>query len=153
MRPHGKVFGGLNSLFESQQFSWRENVANNALWLPLFTPVRSDYLRFVSHLLKTFCSLDICCACVETYPSYIAGVLSTYYVDTLRISQLCIARTDSPILDKLYGTFPTFEVGPFGFRMSEADEYSSLPDYSPYVITYEGVTLPFLISIVDASLR
>ena len=79
--------------------------------------------------------------------------LGTYFVVTLRISQLCIARTDSPILDKLYGTFPTFEVGPFGFRMSEADEYSSLPDYSPYVITYEGVTLPFLISIVDASLR
>jgi len=129
------------------------DVASNTLWLPHFTPVRPHHLRFVTQLLKTFCSLDICCACVGTYPSYITGVLSTYYFDTLRISQLCIARSDSPILDKIYRKFPTIEFGPFQFRMGEAEEYASLPDYSLYYITYEGVTVPFFISIVDASVR
>jgi len=57
---------------------------------------------------------------------------------------LCVAHTDSPILDKLYRRFSIFEVGAFGFRMSEADEYASFPDYSLYDITYEGVTDPFL---------
>jgi len=79
---------------------------------------------------------------VGTYPSYIAGVLITYYLDTFRISQLCIARTDSPILGKFYRIFPTFEVAQF--QMSEAEEYASFTDYSLYDITYEGVTDPFL---------
>ena len=126
MRPHGKVFDGSNSMFETQQFLWRWNVASNALWLPHFTPVRSDHLRFVTTLLKTFCSLDICCACVGTYPSYIAGVLGTYYLDTLRISQLCIARTDSPILDELYIKFPTLDVGIFELQITEAEEFPRL---------------------------
>ena len=83
-------------------------------------------------------------ACVGMYPSYIAGLHSTYYVVTLRISQLCVAHTDSPILDKLYRRFSIFEVGAFGFRMSEADEYASFPDYSLYDITYEGASVRFL---------
>ena len=45
MRPHGKAFDGPNSLFETQQFLWRENDVSNALWLPHFTPVRSVHLR------------------------------------------------------------------------------------------------------------
>jgi len=153
MRPHGKVFDGSNSLFGTQQFLWRGKVASNALCLPHFTPVMSDHLRCVAQLLKTFCFLNICCTCVGTYPSYIAGVLGTYFVDTLRISQLCIDRTDSTILDKFYTKFPTFEFRPFQFRMSEAEEYASFPDISLYDITYEGVTVHFFISIVDAFVR
>jgi len=127
MRPHGKVFVGSNGMFETQQFLSKGNVASNALWLPHFTPVKTDHLRFETQLLKTFCSLNICCSCVGTFPSYIAGVLGTNFVDTLRISQLCIARTDSPILDKIYRIFPTFEVEHFGFRMSEQKDIRVYP--------------------------
>ena len=51
---------------------------------------------FVNHLLKKFWALHIRCAFVGNYPAYIAGVLSTYYYERLRVSQLCIAKTDSP---------------------------------------------------------
>jgi len=37
-----------------------------------------DHLRFVRHLLQTFCELDICCGLTGTYPAYIAGVLTSY---------------------------------------------------------------------------
>jgi len=107
---------------------------------------------------STFCNsvknilLSRYCACVETYPSCIAGVLGTFYLDTLRVSQFCIVSTDPPILDKLYRKFPTFEVGPFWFRITDAEAYASFPDYSLY-ITYEGVTVPFYITILDVPER
>jgi len=75
--------------------------------------------------LKTFCALDICCALVGTYPAYIAGVLSSHYIDRLRLNQLYIARTDSPILDNIYRKFPTFEMGHFRFRITAEDEYTN----------------------------
>ena len=37
-----------------------------------------------------------------TCPAYIAGVLSSHYIDRLKVSQLCIARTDYPIIDNIY---------------------------------------------------
>ena len=37
-----------------------------------------------------------------TYTAYIAGILSSHYVDKLRLSQLCIARTDSLVLVNIY---------------------------------------------------
>jgi len=37
------------------------------------------------------------------------------------------------------------------FRLTEWLEYESFPDYSIYDITYEGVTIPFQINIVDVS--
>ena len=118
MRPKHKLFEGSNSLYESQEFLVRDNIARSALWLTHFTPVRLDHLGFVNHLLKTFCALGICCALVGTYPAYIVCVLSSHYVDRLRLSQLCIARTNSPILD-IDRKFPTFEIGPFRFRITQ----------------------------------
>jgi len=100
-----------------------------------------------------FCALDICCALVGTYPAYIEGVLSSHYVDRLRLGQLCIARTDSHILDNIYKKFPTFEIGPFGFHITAEEEYANYPDYSVNEITHGDVTLPFLLAVVDVSVH
>ena len=87
-----------------------------------------------------------------TYTEYIGGVLSSHYIDRLRVSQLCIARTDSPILDN-YRKFPTFEIGPFRFSITAEEDYASFPDYSVYEITHEGVTVHFYITVVDVSVH
>jgi len=117
--------------------------------LPHFTPVRLDHLSLVNHLLKTFCALDICFALVGTYPAYIAGLLISHYVDTIKLRQLYIARTDSPILDNIYRKFPTLEIEPFRFRITAEEEYASFPDYSVYEITHDGVMVHFLLTVVD----
>ena len=153
MRPKGKFFEGSNSLFEIQQFLVQGNIAGHALWLPHFTPVRIDHRSFVNRLLKTSCALNICCALMGTYPAYVAGVLSSHYVDSLRLSQLCIARTKSPILDNIYRKFPTFEIGPFRFHITADEEYANCPDYSVYDITHDDVTVPFLLVVVDVSVH
>jgi len=123
------------------------------VWLTHFTLVILDHLGFVNHLLITFCALDIGCALVGTCPAYIAGVLSLHYVDRLRLIQLCIARTDSHILDNIYRKFPTFETGPFRFRITAEDEYTNYPDYSVYEITHDGVTVSFLLAALDVSVH
>jgi len=99
MRSRGKLFEGSASLFETQECL--VNSVGHALWLIHFTPARRDHLGFVNLLIKDFCALDICCALVGSYPACIAGVLSSHYADQLRLSQLCIPRTDSPILDNI----------------------------------------------------
>jgi len=130
------------------------NSVGLALLLTHFTPARRDHLACVNLLLKEFCSLDICCALVGTYPAYIAGVLSSHYVDELRLSQLCIARTDSPILENIYRKFPNFTIGPYKFYLNaDDDEYASFPDYSVYEITHDGVTEPFLITVIDVAIQ
>jgi len=80
MRHKGKHFEGSDSLFETQRCLVKNNIAGHALLLTHFTPARLDHLCFVNHLLKTFCALDIRCALVVTYPTYIADVLSSHYV-------------------------------------------------------------------------
>jgi len=126
------------------------NSVGYALLLTHFKPARRDHLEFVNILLKEFCSLDICCALVGTYPAYIAGVLSSHYFDELRLSQLCIARTDSPIFENIYPKFPNFTVGPYKFHLNAEDnEYAIFPDYSVYEITHDVVTVPFLITVID----
>ena len=62
---------------------------------------------------------------------------------------MCIARTNSPILDNIYKKFPTFKIGPFRFRITAEEEYANNPDYSVYLITHDGVTVPFLLAVVD----
>jgi len=146
MRPKGKLFEGSNSLFETQRCLVQENIAGNDVCLTHLLPVRLDYLGFVIRLLET-CALDICCALVGTYPAYIVGVLSSHYTDRLRVSQLCIGRTDSPILDNSYRKLPSFEIGPFRFSITTEEDYASFPDYSVYKITHGGVTIPFLLQL------
>jgi len=107
--------------------------------------------RLCESLIKTFCELEICCALVGKYPAYIAGVLTSYYKDSLRLGQLCIFRTDSPILDNIYKKLPTFEIEPFMFSITAGQEYANYRDNSVYEITYGDVTVPFLLAIVDVS--
>ena len=131
----------------------KNNIAVHALWLTNSTPARPDHLGSVNRLLKTFCELDICCALVGTYPAYIAGVLSSHYVDSLRLSQLCIARTDSPILDNIYRKCPNFQIEPFRFSITADKEFANYRDYSVYEITHGDVTVPFLLAVIDVSVN
>ena len=66
---------------------------------------------------------------------------------------MCIARTDSPILDNIYRKLPTFERGPLRFRITAEQEYTDYSDYSVYEMTHDGVTIPFLLAVVDVSLH
>ena len=129
------------------------NIAGHALWLTYFTPARWDDLDFANLLFQKFCALDIFCALVGTYPTYIAGVLISHFVDQFRLSQLCIARTDSTILDNMYRKIPNFDFEPFKFHLSAEDEYANFLDYSVYEITHEVVTVPFLITVIDVSVQ
>jgi len=66
---------------------------------------------------------------------------------------LFIARTDSSIFDNIYRKLPTFGIGPFRFRITAEEEYTDYPDYSVYEITHDGVTVPFLLAIVNISVH
>ena len=80
MKPRGIPFDGSDILFQTQQSLVTE--AENAIWLPHFTPTRLEHLLFVHQLLQKFCELDICCTITGTYPAYIAGVLTSYYTSS-----------------------------------------------------------------------
>ena len=87
-------------MFRTQQDLVRREV--HAVWCTEFTPARLDYPAFVNRLLQTSCELDSCCALVNAYLGYIAGVLSVFSAGGIRLSILYIARTDSPIIDNIY---------------------------------------------------
>ena len=151
MRPQGKLLNGSAHLLETQECL--VNSVGHSLCLTHLTPARRDHLGFVNLLLKETCSMDFCCALVGTYPAYIAGVLSSYYVDELRVSQLCIARTDSPILENIYRKFPNFTIGTYKFHLIAEDEYVSFPDCSAYAITRDDVTVPFQFTVIDVAVQ
>jgi len=67
------------------------------------------------------------------------------------VRQFCIDKTDSALLDKIKKKSPSFEVGPFVFRLYAKQEYVSFPDYVVYDTIHEGVTLSFHINFVDVS--
>jgi hypothetical protein len=77
-----------------------------------------------------------------------AGVLSSYIAATL-----CIAKTSSTILDTLLkrnkDQTRNFMVGPFTFKLSE-EEYTD-DDFLYYEISYEDISIPFHIIIIDAT--
>ena len=141
MRPLGIPFDGSDSLFQTQQSL--VDVAGHALWLPYFTPMRSDHLHFVNRLLKTFCELDICCTLTGNYPAYIAGALTSYYRTKPVIGTLYIARTTSILLDNIYRKAYTFKIGDFQFRLTDWEEYEKFLDDSTYAITLGDVTVNF----------
>ena len=92
-------------------------LAGHAVWIKEFTPARLEHFGFMNRLLLTFCELDICCALVNAYPAYIAGILSVYSLGGNVVSLLNIARTDCPILDNINGKVPSFQIGPFTFSL------------------------------------
>ena len=104
--------------------------AGQVMWLTEFTPARLGHLGFVNRLLQTFCELDICCALVNAYPGYIAGVLSVFWMGGTRLSLLYIARVDSPILDNIYNKVPSFKIGPFTFVLTDSERFVDFMDNS-----------------------
>jgi len=79
MRPHGKVFYGSNSMFDTQGIF--RTYIGRTIWFSQFTSVKQDHLVFVQALLHTLCSLGICCALTGTYPAYIAGMVGSHYIE------------------------------------------------------------------------
>ena len=106
MRLRSKLFDGSDSLFRNQQDL--VNRAGHAMWLTEFTPARLDLLGFVNRLLQTFCKLDICCALVNTYSAYFAGVFSLFSTGGGKVSLLYFARVDSPCLTIFTIKYPPF---------------------------------------------
>ena len=96
IRRRGRCCDGSDSLFRTQLDL--KKCAGHAVWLTEFTPTRLDHLGFVNRLKQTFCELDICCAIVNAYPTYIACALGAYSTG----GTLYIARVDSPILENIY---------------------------------------------------
>jgi len=139
MRLRRKLFDGSDSLLV--------NRAGNAVWLTEFTPTRLDHLGFVNRLLHPFCKLDICCALVNAYPAYIAGVLSVYSTGSNVVSLLYIARTDSPILDNIY-KFPSFQLRTFTFALTALEQFANYRYYSLFAITQGEETVQFLLGVV-----
>jgi len=133
MRLRGILFDGSDRLFRTQQNLVKR--AAHAMWLTEFTPARLDYLGLVNRLLQTFCELDICCALVNTYPTYIAGYSSLFSTGGGNVSLLYLARVDSPILDIIYNKVPSFEIGYLTFTITESKRYEEFQDYSVFAIT------------------
>jgi len=151
MRPGGKTFDGSDSMFRTQQVVVKR--AGHAVWFNEFTLARLDNLGFVNRLILTFCELDICCALVNAYPAYIAGVLSVYSLGGNVVSLLNIARTDCPTLNNFNGKVPSFQVGPFTFSLTALDQfanYSDYRDYTLFTVTQGDETVQLLIGVVDS---
>jgi len=81
------------SVYDQQDLMKR---AGHALCFTEFSPARRDHLGFVNRLLQIFCELNICCALVNIFPTYIAGALSVYFTSVHTISLLYITRAVSP---------------------------------------------------------
>ena len=147
MRLRGNLFDGLDRLFRTQQDLVKRAV--HAVWLSEFTPARLEHLGFVNRLLQTLCELDICCALVNTYPAYVAGVFSLFSTGGGKVSLLYFARVDSQILDNIYNNVLSFQIGTLTFTLTESERYVEFPDYSVFAITQGQETVQFLIWVVD----
>jgi len=140
MEIQGKEFAGSSSLFETQQLS--QSVAGRAIWSTEFNPIKRENLNFIELLLHTLCMHSICCAISETFPTYVVGILSPYYVITL-----CIARTNSTVLDFiLKKNVNRKQMGPFSFEFREEND-----DFMNCEITLGDISIPFEVVVIDTS--
>ena len=127
--------------------------AGHAVWFNEFTPARLYHLDFVNRLLHIFCELDICCALLNAYPAYIAGVLDVYSLGGYVVCLLNIARTDCPTLDNFNGKVPSFQIGPFTFSLTALDQFANYRDYRDYslsTVTQGDETVHLLIGVVNS---
>jgi len=144
------VFDGSTSLFETQRVLCTS--IRHAIWLTQFTPVRHDHLHFVHSLLQACCLLGICCAFTGLYPAYIAGVLDKNCLeDDFCISHLYNNKNTSAILQPLLKKASKFTIGFFDFQFRSREAFEHYVDYSAYDISYESVTLNFLLVLVDTA--
>jgi len=148
MRPRGRIFDESERMFTTQQDMVKR--AGHAIWFTEFTPTKIVHLGFVNPLLHTFCELDICCAFVNAFPSYIAGVISVFSTGVTWLSLLYIARIESPILDNIYKV-QSFQIGSFLFFLTDNEHFEDFNDYSVCAITMGEETIQLLIGVVDTS--
>ena len=64
---------------------------------------------------------------------------------------LCIAKTNSTILDPLLRRIQKLMIGPYEFHLHE--EQVNIPDYIFYEITYEDISVSFQIVAIDTSIE
>jgi len=74
-------------------------------------------------------------------------------VDSLALSQLCIAGIDSTILDNIYTKYPNFQIGPYRLGITADEEYVNCRNYSVFEITHGDVTFLFLLAVVHVSVN
>ena len=149
MRRGGRCFDGSDSMFQTHQDLVGR--AGHAVWFTEFKPAKIDHLGFVNRLLHTFCELDICCALVNAYPSYIAGVISVFLTGGTRIILLYFARINSPILGNIYNKVPSLQIGSFSFVLTDNEHFENFHDCSVYAIILWEETVQMLIGVVDTS--
>jgi hypothetical protein len=116
-----------------------QSAVGNVTWITEFTPIEYMHINFFILLLQEFFERGICCAIVGTFPTYLAGVFSSF--DRLI---LAVAVTTSSFLQEILQRNRTpdisFRFGKFRFFLERKGV-----DYSHYKVILDGVV--FLISI------
>ena len=94
------------------------------MWLMEYIPKNYDNKNVIELLLSQLCLMGLCCVISGTFPAFTAEMINSYNIITL-----CIAITDSIILDHILGRNgrePNFTIGSFVFSFGEDD----LGDYT-----------------------
>jgi len=100
-----------------------------------------------------FCSLGICCAFTGLCPAYTASLLDKYCLeDDSCVCHLYVTKGTSTILGPLLKKAAKFTIGSFHFQFSSREAFEHYADYSAYDVTYEGMTLTFLLVLVDTAI-
>jgi len=105
------------------------------MWLMEYIPKNYDNKNVIELLLSQLCLMGLCCVISGTFPAFTAEMINSYNIITL-----CIAITDSIILDHILGRNgrePNFTIGYFVFSLGE--------DFWNYNITYTGISVPLQI--------
>lgn len=149
IRPHGKVFDGPSSVFDTQRIL--RIIVGNTLLLAELTCLNLDLPCIVDLQIQTYCKVGICFALTEIYPTYIAGLLGSYYYANFLIRNFYIIRKPA-IFAPLFRKACTLQIQSFDFRLADAQEFENFLDYSTCEITYENVSLPFRI-VLDVATK
>ena len=110
------------------------------MWLMEYIPKNYDNKNVIELLLSQLCLMGLCCVISGTFPAFTAEMINSYNIITL-----CIAITDSIILDHILGRNgrePNFTIGSFVFSFGE-------DDLGDYTIMYNGISLTFQIFPID----
>jgi hypothetical protein len=132
MKLQGTDFDGSCSLLKTSKKL--QPSAGRATCLTEFNPINRENLNFVELLLYTLCTLGMCCAVADTFPTYTAGILSLYHVITL-----CIAQTNCTVFD-LNRRERNFKIGNLKFehRIEETDA-----EFKEYYISFKDILIYF----------
>ena len=95
MRILGSAFDGATEFSLADRRL--QSTAGRAGWFPEFTPVNFVALRFIYQLLEHFVQLDICCHVGGSFPTFLAGLQTTFNRVTV-----FIALKDNPLLHLIF---------------------------------------------------